>query len=288
MKIYILNVDRRSQPVRQGFAYPRHNKDFGVEQDFLNFLGRNRSLIADKPEEADWHYLPIFWTRWHLNHDYAQQGIEELQQIVDAALIDDARTFTICQYDDGPLVNLGRTFQFLASRKTEVGIDIPLLCCQQHRKPWLNLKKRYLASFVGRLDTHPIRIDMAAAIQGRSDASVLDGDLGTRVFVRRVLQSYIALAPRGYGGSSFRFFEAMQLGVVPLLLGDIDTRPFKRFLPWEDVSIYVKDVAHLNSVLYGIAKKDLTDMGKHAAMLYREHLTYQNWCGYVIRELQGD
>lgn len=286
MKIYILNVDRRSQPERQGFAYPRHNRDFGVEQDFLNFLARTRSSIAAKPDSADWHYLPIFWTRWHLNHDYAQQGIEELQQIVDAALIDDARTFTICQYDDGLLVNLGRTFLFLASRKTEVGVDIPLLC-NQHRKPWFNPKKRYLASFVGRLDTHPIRRDMAAALQVRSGVSILEGNLGARAFVRRVLQSHLALAPRGYGGSSFRFFEAMQLGVVPLLLGDIDTRPFKRFLPWEEASIYVKDVAELSGILDGIAKNELIAMGKRAAVLYREHLTYQRWCPYVIRELQG-
>lgn len=286
MKIFILGINETVRPFKQGFAYPRHNKDFGVEQDFYKYLLSHKSLLVSKPEDADWHYLPVYWTRWHLNHDYGKYGSEELQRMVDAALIDDSRTFTICQYDDGPLVNLGRTVQFLASRKTELGVDIPLLC-NQHRKPWFTPTKRYLASFVGRLDTHPIRWDMEAALRERSDVSILDGDLGTRAFVKRVLQSHLALAPRGYGGSSFRFYEAMQLGVVPLLLGDIDTRPFKRFLPWEDASIYVKDVAELSGILDGIAKNELIAMGKRAAVLFREQLTYQRWCPYVIKELQG-
>lgn len=286
MKIFILGINEVVRPVRQAFAYPRHNKDFGVEQDFFKYLMSNRSLLVSRPEDADWHYLPVFWTRWHLNHNYGAEGIEDLQRHIDAAIIDDARTFSICQYGDGPLVNLGRTVQFLASRKTELGVDIPLLC-NQHRRPWFKPTKRYLASFVGRLDTHPIRREMAATFQERTDVSIVDGDLGTRAFVKRVLQSYLALAPRGYGGSSFRFFEAMQLGVVPLLIGDIDTRPFRRFLPWEDASIYVKDVAQLSSVLNGLSKNELIEMGKRAAVMFRDHLTYQNWCPYVIRELQG-
>jgi hypothetical protein len=285
MKIYILGVDKVIQPRGQGLTYPRHNKDFGVEQDFLQYLPTNKSLLVSSPEEADWHYLPVYWTRWHLNHNYGADGVEELQRYVDAAIIDDARTFTVCQYDDGPLVNLGRAVQFLASRKTDQGIDIPLLC-KNHRKPWFKPKKTYRASFVGRLSTHPTRQEMAAALNGRSDVFIRDGDIGTRAYVKMVLQSYLALAPRGYGGSSFRLFEAMQLGVAPLLIGDIDTRPFKRFLPWDDVSFYVGDVKKLSEVLTRTTDNELLAMGERASILYKEHLTYQKWCPYVIKELQ--
>lgn len=285
MKIYVLGVDEVTQPQRQGFYYPRHNKDFGVEQDFFEYLLSNKSLIVLKPEDADWHYLPVYWTRWHLNHNYGAEGVEELQRYVDAVIIDDARTFTVCQYDDGPLVNIGRAVQFLASRKTEHGVDIPLLS-KSHRKPWFKAKKVYRASFLGRLSTHPIRHEMASALERRSDVLIRDGDIGTRAYVKMALHSYLALAPRGYGGSSFRLFEAMQLGVAPVLIGDIDTRPFKQFLPWDKVSFYVRNIDELGAVLDEKSAEELIAMGERAAALYKDHLTYQKWCPYVLKDLQ--
>lgn len=285
MKIFILAPNKAVQPRRQGFCYPLHNNDYGVEQDFLEYLSLNKSLLTSSSEEADWHYLPVFWTRWHLNHNYGKDGIEELQSYVDGAILNDARTFTVCQYDDGPSVNLGQTVQFLASRKTEYGVDIPLLC-NCHRKPFFKPKKQYRASFVGRLGTHSVRNEMAVALRGRSDVVIRDGDIGTSAFVKTVLQSYLALSPRGYGGSSFRLFEAMQLGVAPVLIGDIDTRPFKRFLPWQDVSIFVNDINTLSAALNEKNDNKLIEMGVRASELYLHHLTYQKWCPYVLQELQ--
>lgn len=285
MKIHVLNIDKRVKPRQQGFAYPHHNKDFGVEQDFLEFLMENTSLLAASPYEADWHYLPVYWTRWHLNHDYGKEGLEELQGYVDNAMIDDAKTFTVCQYDDGPLANVGRAVRFLASRKTKQGIDIPLLC-NHHRRPWFTPKKRYRASFIGRLGTHALRNEMAAVLQNRQDVLIYDGNVGTRAFVKAMMQSYLALAPRGYGGSSFRFFEAMQLGVAPVLIGDIDTRPFQRFLPWGEASIYVENANDLVAAIDAKSYPDLLRMGERAATLFHRHLSYRAWCPYVLKELQ--
>jgi hypothetical protein len=285
MKIYILGIDKILQPRHQEFAYPQHNKDYGVEQDFLAFLMTHRSLLASSREESDWHYLPVYWTRWHLNHDYGRNCIEELQRYVDDVVIDDSRTFTVCQYDDGPLVNIGQTVQFLASRKTERGFDIPLLC-NHHRMPFFKPKKKYLASFAGRLSTHLLREEMAAVLKERKDVIVHNGNISTRDYVKMVLQSRLALAPRGYGGSSFRLFEAMQLGVAPVMIGDLDTRPFMQFLPWQEVSIFVNNMAELNAALDKNNEDELIKMGIRAAELYKNHLTYQKWCPYVIKVLQ--
>ncbi|MDH4185906.1 MAG: glycosyltransferase family 47 protein [Nitrospira sp.] len=285
MKIFLLPIHEATQPKTQGFKYPVHNDDFGVEQDFLRFLTENPELITSSSQEADWHYLPAFWTRWHLNHDYAKDGIAELQRYVDNAIQDDSRTFTVCQYDDGPVVSLGQTVQFLAARKTEVGVDIPVLC-SHHRKPIVMPPKRFRASFVGRLSTHSLRKAMAKALQGRSDVVIRDGNVGTEEFVKTMLQSCLALAPRGYGGSSFRFFEAMQLGVAPMLISNTDTRPFKQFLPWDTASIFVEDVMTICAALDEKSERELAEMGVRAHELYQHHLAFQKWCPYVIRTLR--
>jgi hypothetical protein len=283
MKIYLLKVGDIFQPKSQIFVYPKSNIDFGIEQDFHNFLKKSNFLVND-PQKADWHYLPVYWTRWHLNHDYGRTGLLELIELVDKVIIDDKKTFTVCQYDDGPLVGLGETKLFLASRKSSEGFDVPLLS-KLHRKPIFKPSKHFKASFVGRLSTHPIRTIMSSVLSDREDVIVLDEEFSSEKYVEFILKSYIALAPRGYGGSSFRFFEAMQLGIVPLLIGDIDTRPFKKFLPWDDVSIYVDNPDCLIDALNKWNIMDLKIRGTRASEFYKHHLGYGKWCKYVLIEL---
>jgi len=127
MKIYILPIDKIFQPGSVPFRYPIYSKDYGMEQDFLIYLLKHQELRVSKPEESDWHYLPIFWTNWHINHDYAKTGLAELQREVKRVILDDKKTFTVSQYALGPLVDMGKTVLFLSSRQSEKGIDIPLL-----------------------------------------------------------------------------------------------------------------------------------------------------------------
>ena len=285
MKIYILSVKYQFQPRTQPFKYPKHNRNFGVEQDFLKYLLKHKELTVGSSATADWHYLPIYWTRWHLNHNYGKSGLSELQREVNRLILDDSKTFTICQYDDGPLVDLGATSIFLASRKNAEGIDIPLLCAA-HRKPLFKPSKKYLASFMGRLSNHPLRQQMAEFLRDREDVYVYDGIKATRYFVHRTLESYIALCPRGYGGGSFRFFEAMQLGVVPFLIGDLDTRSFKKFINWNELSLFSQSASEINDILDSLRKADLRLMGEKAAEFWEKELTYQKWCKYVFKELE--
>ncbi len=286
MKIYVLPIQERFRSDHQPWKYPQHNRNYGVEQDFLSFLGKHAEITTQAPSSADWHYLPIYWTRWHLDHDYGKNGLVDLQQETNRIMLDDKKTFTICQYDDGPLVDLGLTTIFLSSRKTSSGIDIPLLC-SPHRMPFFKPSKKYLASFIGRLSTHSMRQQVFDEVKGRNDVYLYDGDKGARFYVQKMLQSKIALCPRGYGGSSFRLFEAMQLGIAPFLIGDIDTRPFKNYINWNKISFYLSSADDLNDMLDSLAGADTTQTGEQAAKIWRQELSYQRWCKYVIKELEA-
>ena len=54
-------------------------------------------------------------------------------------------------------------------------------------------------------------------------------------FIQTTLTSKFALAPRGYGRSSFRFFEIFKLGSIPIYIWDD-----REWLPYKDVIDYSK------------------------------------------------
>ena len=286
MKIYILKINKLFQPVTQPFLYPSHNSDYGVEQDFFLYLKKNSNYVTDSPKSADFHYLPVYWTRWHLNNNYGTKNLDILQEEVQKVILDDNKTFTICQYDDGPKIDLGKTIVFLASRKTKKGYDIPLLC-KPHRIPLFKPPKKYLATFIGRVKNHKLREKMLLELKSRDDIFIYDGIKDENFFVKNILASYICLSPRGYGGSSFRFFEALQLGIVPLLIGDLDTRPFKKYIDWSKYSLFINNLNNINSLLDSLDIDKLNIMGQEGKKLYKDELVYRKWCKYILYGLES-
>lgn len=296
MKIFILPTPVTLQPLKQPFAYPKHNKDYGVEQDFLIWLNKNKNLITDDAQIADWHYLPIFWTRYFLINNFgkASQLIDNLQNEIDKIILKDYKTFTICQYDDGPLVNLGKSLVFLSSRQNSKGLDIPLLCDKHN--VILKSSKKYIACFNGNFNTHPIRKELKDKFKNDKRFKIASPEpqrfwkrwfYGPK-FIENIKSSYLSLAPRGYGGSSFRLYESMQLGTVPVLIGDIDTRPFKKFINWNEISYYVSNVDDLEKLIDNLDKNEAILKSKKAFTFWKNELYYQKWCKYILMELQGN
>jgi hypothetical protein len=294
MKIFILKTPPLLQPDSQTIRYPSHNKKYDAEQDFFIWMQKQKNLLTDDPSEADWHYLPVYFTRWHINHNFAVEGegLDLLKKEVDKIIIDDKKTFTIALFDGGALIDLGKTVVFTGARTTNSGIDVPLIC-SPHRKPPIPVKKQYLATFNGSFATHPIRIEMQKKFAGRSDV-LIQGGLSTRFYKRwfwaknynlRTMASYVALSPRGTSCNSFRFFEAMQLGTAPCLIGDNDVRPFKKFIPWDEMSYYASTIDELDALLKNLDKDDAIKKGRIAYRYWKNELSYQKWCKYVLMEL---
>lgn len=285
MKIYILPVKEEFQPPTISVVYPPHNEGFkDAEEVYLKYLYENKHLLTDNPDEARWHYLPILWTHWMVNHGFGTIDMDKLQAEISRTVIDYSKTYTIHEYAEQPKVDVREMIVFLGSRTSEDGIDIPLLCAS-HLLPDVPSEKKYLASFVGSMPTHPIRNEIYENLRHRDDIFIAGGG-GTGYFVETMLSSYIALCPRGYGGASYRFYEAMQLGTVPFLIGDIDHRPFKRSLAWDEFSLYTKHVEDVEKLLDYYSKQELIVMGDRAKQLYKQEFVNGNWCKYVLMELE--
>jgi hypothetical protein len=285
MKIYILPVSNEVKPAH-GFISPAHNQDYGCEQDILVWLLQHPEYLTDDPAQADFNLFQPFWNRFYTNHWGAKW--EVLQDEILRLVSRNRSTFTVCEYDVSslqPFIDLCNMTVFTASRNGDKGIDIPLLC-SPHQEKTHNLNRRYLASFMGKFETSGYRGQIQEALQGRNDVYLSPG-IDTRQYVDLFLNSEIALAPRGHGGQSFRFYEAMQFACVPFLIGDLDTRPFKRWLDWDSCSLYTNDVAIVARILDSDwLPGELRQMGHLARQLWQNEIGYGQWCKYLIKELE--
>lgn len=286
MKIHILPVNPEFQPQTQNYVCPPHNQQWNVCKDFLAWLGAS-GLATDNPDEADWDYLPIFWNAYYINNAWGQKGGPELQAEIERLVCRSRATFTITEYDIDemqPELDLCEMVTFEASRRNQTGIDIPLLC-SRHVRPDELPAKQWRACFAGNAGTWNERFGMRDLMSSLPGVNIVHGQNGTEFFVRQMLESWIALAPRGHGSQSFRFYEAMDLGVVPLFIGDIDSRPFKRWINWDECSLYAAAVDDAIPLLDTPVKR-LEEMGWWARQVYEHDLMYGQWCRYVIKELE--
>ena len=283
-KIWIADTPEKFQPRQAPFRYPKYASDFGIEQDFLSFLRKAYPLTVNKPNEADYVYIPFFWTRYHLKNNDGKSGLEALQTAVDKITDLGKPTFTVCQYDDGPLVTLANTRIFLGSRKTNENLDAPLLASKLPGRITLNDSK-FFFNFVGRKDTHPIRDELVKSLESLERGYVRVDGISPRHYSKILQQSEITLAPRGYGGSSFRFYESIQAGSVPWLIGDIDSRPFKNQINWNDFSLYSKTVPEFLDQFDQLTETRVRLMRARVRKNLKPLLRLGHWSWLLVKEL---
>lgn len=105
-----------------------------------------------------------------------------------------------------------------------------------------------LFSFVGNVSNHPSL--RGAIMRLRHPRSILlDRSTGQRdddhEYIRTIHRSKFVLAPRGLGPSSWRLFETMRAGRVPVVISDTWVPPYG--IDWEGVAVRVaeKDVSQI-------------------------------------------
>lgn len=288
-KIAVADLPDWVRPEKSPFPYPPYAKDIGIEQDFLDYLKFEYPSTVQDLSEADYLYIPVYWTRLHVKNAYGKYGLNELKDAVEPWLSLNVKKFTICQYDDGPLINLQDTLICLGSRKTAHGLDVPLLATPLPQPLWKRgqTERDIKASFAGRITTHHLRQALFSATEGFEDVYLSARSLRPRRYRQILQRTKIALAPRGYGGSSFRFFEALQMGAVPWLIGEEDVRPFKSQIDWASISFYSEDVDQFLDSYSELSDLEI-DRKVHNVSVHSDAVWRLGaWCQLLINELSS-
>lgn len=275
-------------------TYPPFKQGRYMEEYVYEYLSAHQDSI-----DTDYIYIPVFWTNLQNHPGFRKQkeGLTLLLQKALKQLPSNALLFTVVQHDDGPLLPLPKqTLLFGACTG-----DIPLPLIYEDTTDHLlhqprPAEKPYLASFVGTL-THSVRHQMVEHLDKKADIHMVTkphAEWTNQVaapqadrFVTATLDSTFCLAPRGYGRSSFRFFEAMLLDVIPVYIwDDKEWLPYKELIDYSEfaISIQEKDIPKLYNRLKSISEEAYQQMVIN--LRKNRHLfTLSSMCEYIVMKI---
>jgi hypothetical protein len=254
-------------------TYPPFKNGLYLEEYFSNKLQRENPNLTRK-------YIPVRWTNFQIEC-WFQSKKKDMQQLLDEWVLNNPSEngyFTVVQYDDGPLLNLPNNTIIYGACTGD--LSIPLIY-QDINNTLMNIpkktfyEKQILCSFVGNITSNNVLPNVREVMKKtlEKNSSFLFHNSGgwtpsvnvdlQKKFVNITINSKFALAPRGYGRGSFRFFECFQLGTIPIYLwNDIEWLPFKNVIDYNKlcISIHISQINELEKKLLSISEDEYNKM----------------------------
>lgn len=214
-------------------------------------------------------YIPSLWTNFQIEGWFGSKKGEMQQQLHNWVKNYKAEGyFTVIQYDDAALLQLPPNTLIYGACSGD--IPIPLIYEDKNNTLLLKPRKTFeeksiLCSFVGSMTSNGVQPNVREEMKKVLSHSTFSKHLhfsegwtpavsekNKNLFVEITSDSKFALAPRGYGRSSFRFFEILQLGVIPIYVWND-----KIWLPFYDMNLKTLTLNSMNTAveLDGVCQK---------------------------------
>lgn len=156
-----------------------------------------------------------------------------------------------------------------------------------------SIQKRFLFSFIGRDVAVPVRRSLFRQDFHRPDIFIEDSsdfnlyenppDILDRQkhYVDVLSSSKFSLCPRGAGTNSIRLFEAMELGVAPVIISDDWIAP--KGPKWDQFSLRIKQkhVKELEKIVSSV-EDSYEEMGDMAQKEYERYFSDHAYFNYVV------
>jgi hypothetical protein len=254
-------------------TYPPFKNGLYLEEYFL------KKIIDEKPFLKR-KYIPVLWTNFQIEGWFGYKKVE-MQLELDKWISENPSSngyFAIVQYDDGPLLTLPENT--IVYGACSGNIPIPLIY-EDKNNTLKNIPKKsfndkqILCSFIGNVTSNyvkpNVREEMFKILSLNNNFTMINSGGWTPIvnknlqdiFINTTINSKFALAPRGYGRSSFRFFECFELGTIPIYIwNDINWLPFQNIIDYKKlcIVIHVSELCNLNNILSDIDEEKYYNM----------------------------
>jgi hypothetical protein len=281
----MLEITKQLRPESKIPPYPNYHKGPYFEEFFFNkFLSDYKNLNL-----KDYSYIPIFWTNCYTNKVFAKE-MYNIQSVLNK-LDQSKKYFTISQHDDCVYENLPKNTTIFSMGGNKVGkniIPIPLICSPINYE---KKQKEIKTSFVGSL-THPIRNKLFQTYKEDSDFffkikewELLTNNSNVINFMDIMSKSIFSLCPRGYGKTSFRLYESMQLDSIPVYIYDESWLPWDNEICWSDIAIMVPQ-QEIGSIKDKINSVNIEKMISYKNEIFNNFFTYEGVYNKIIEFLK--
>ena len=264
METEIASITERFRPVPKYPVYPPYHEGEYLEEFFYR-------KYLERGYTDGRIFIPISWTSV-----YNQTNRYALQEILDA-LPRDLEYFTVSQHDDAIQETLPpNTLKFCAGGNSG-GIPIPLVCspiADEYAK-WIKSNdedRTIFCSFLGSL-THPIRNSIIDRFTNK-DGFFVSQNKSLQEFIYITSKSVFCLCPRGYGASSFRVAEALQLGAIPVTVGDWNDYPYP--------IISVENLGGLAEYLTSMSEEEIVSRQSALKQCWQENFAMDSVCNKIL------
>ncbi len=266
----------------QGVNYPPYHQGPYMEEYFYNCYIQNKS----KFDSTGYTLLPIFWTTAYL-----------LQIDIDPyirALPKNLKYFCVAQHDDGVKEELPEGTKVFSAGGNSGGIPLPLVCSPLPKTIVENTNKDIFCSFVGS-NTHSVRQIMFDTLKDDALFYIKSNEWSWHIdqakqtdFLATTARSKFTLCPRGYGAQSFRFYEALQLGSIPVYIHNgVEWTPYSDIIDWKTFSVvlHIDEISSLKDILCSFTDKQILDMKEAGKAAYENYFALHNLPQHIINNL---
>lgn len=230
-----------------------------------------RRFIQEQPTTSR-KYLPILWTNLYISRDYASQDLTDIDDFL-ASLDRNEKYFTIAQWDDG-IINKIENIDILVLSSGGIGsYPIPL---NNMSYPKTERTRDIFSSFLGCITgRHKIREVLYDKLHKNNDYLISE-KLDFFTFKEVMERSIFSLCPRGYGKTSFRINEALNLGSIPVYVYDDPWVPFGDKISFEEYGILIHEsqINVLDNILKSLDDSKIDQLRQRGRQVYEEFYSY--------------
>ena len=274
--------------------YPNFNEKPGFEAYFYNYF-------ISKKIKSEYTYIPIQWTNYFVQQNYGKD-IDKLKFFLEKNLSPADKYFTVVQYDGGPLLELENCLIFnmggMFSTKLPISSrSVPLPLIYEFNFSNNFLEKEYLASYLGR-PTHKIRTIIEKKLKNEKNFYIENLDsmnskietINLEKYENLIKSSHFFLCPRGYGPASFRLYESIELGTIPVYISDEFVLPFEDEINWKKFSVMIQKnkIGKLPKILNSILNsQNYEDMLIELSNVKDNYFNFESTAKYIHKQIKN-
>jgi len=286
-------VVKESDLIRPDYnwTYPIYHRGLYLEQYFYQYFLEHKDVFGKLNRE----YLPIFFTNIYHLHNF--NGIDICVNYLShyfKSLDKNKKYFAVTQHDDAIYQKHDLDILQFSAGGNYGDIPIPLVASKIPDVK--ENKKDIFCSFIGS-QTHSIRLKMIEVLKNNKKYCLevnkwvpVISQSNYEKFIDITSRSIFCLCPRGYGPSSFRLYEAMQLGSIPVYIYDKRWLPWEDKINWNDICILIPEekIKDIDSILSGIDQKRIEFMMGKIKEYYNDYFTIESTAKNILDFLKND